>query len=102
MSELIERSVAIDAICELHIFGKDAVFGEYNENSYAEHLHDAVKAVEEVEAVDAVPVAHGRWIRVVDNNGQHQVCEFCGEWKYHINQKFCGECGARLDGKDEA
>lgn len=51
--------------------------------------------------VDVAPVVHGRWIRVVDNNGQHQVCEFCGEWKYHINQKFCGECGARMDGKDE-
>lgn len=48
MTDLIDRQAAIDAICELHIYGKSAIFGEYNENSYAEHLHDAVKAIEEL------------------------------------------------------
>ena len=35
----------------------------------------------------------GKWILVTDNNGQHCVCDHCGEWKYHQGQKFCGECG---------
>ncbi len=43
----------------------------------------------------------GRWILVNDNNGQHFVCEFCGEWRYHTQQKYCGECGAKLSLKVE-
>ena len=35
----------------------------------------------------------GKWILVADTNGQHCVCDHCGEWKYHQEQKFCGECG---------
>ena len=35
----------------------------------------------------------GKWILVTDSNGQHYVCDHCGEWRYHQNQKFCGECG---------
>lgn len=40
----------------------------------------------------------GKWILITDNNGQHCVCDKCGEWKYHQNQKFCGECGAKMEG----
>ena len=39
----------------------------------------------------------GKWILVTDNNGQHCVCDHCGEWKYHQRQKFCGECGAKME-----
>lgn len=47
------------------------------------------------------PERTGRWILVNDINGQHCVCEFCGEWKYHQKQKFCGECGARMEVEHE-
>lgn len=36
----------------------------------------------------------GKWIPVTDSQGQHAECQYCGEWKYHLNQKFCGECGS--------
>lgn len=39
----------------------------------------------------------GKWIIVTDRRGRHARCPYCGEWKYHSNQKFCGECGARLE-----
>lgn len=39
----------------------------------------------------------GRWIIVTDSRGQHAECSYCGEWKYHSKQKFCGECGARME-----
>ena len=45
----------------------------------------------------------GKWILVTDSNGQHCICDHCGEWKYHQEQKFCGECGAdmREEGEEE-
>lgn len=39
----------------------------------------------------------GKWIIVTDSRGQHAECPYCGEWKYHSNQKFCGECGVELE-----
>ena len=44
--------------------------------------------------------AAGKWILVTDSNGQHCVCDHCGEWKYHQRQKFCGECGAKMEEGD--
>lgn len=44
----------------------------------------------------------GKWILVTDNNGQHFICDHCGEWRYRQNQKFCGECGADMrEGEQE-
>lgn len=39
----------------------------------------------------------GKWILVTDNYGQHYICNHCGEWRYHQEQKFCGECGAKME-----
>ena len=39
----------------------------------------------------------GEWIIVTDSRGQHAECPYCGEWKYHQNQKFCGECGCKME-----
>lgn len=41
-----------------------------------------------------------KWILVTDNNGQHFVCNKCGEWRYHQRQKFCGECGSKMKGEN--
>lgn len=43
----------------------------------------------------------GKWILVTDSNGQHFICDHCGEWRYRQNQKFCGECGADMRGEQE-
>lgn len=94
LNELIRCEDAIKEICK-----RTCTPGVLCPDAYCKEVKEWIT---DDMVVDAVPVVHRRWIRVVDNNGQHQVCEFCGEWKYHINQKFCGECGARLDGKDEA
>ena len=39
----------------------------------------------------------GKWIIVTDSRGRHAECPYCGEWEYHSNQKFCGECGAQME-----
>lgn len=38
----------------------------------------------------------GKWVLINDNNGQHYICKFCGEWKYHQKQNYCGHCGADM------
>lgn len=43
----------------------------------------------------------GKWIIVTDSRGRHAECPYCGEWEYHSNQKFCGECGAEMKGEEE-
>ena len=39
----------------------------------------------------------GEWILVTDGNGQHYVCDHCGQWRYHQGQKFCSECGLKME-----
>lgn len=43
----------------------------------------------------------GKWILVNDQNGQHFVCDHCGEWRYHQDQNFCGHCGSYNGGEQE-
>lgn len=42
----------------------------------------------------------GKWVLICDNNGMHFICDKCGAWRYHQEQKFCGECGAKMEGKE--
>lgn len=56
--------------------------------------------------VDAVPVRHGRWIRVYSRPGVFKylgwTCDQCGQrtGNEYAPQwyKFCPNCGARMDG----
>ena len=72
-------------------------------------VQDALrKAVDSMPTVDAVPVVHGRWIRVYSRPGVLKylgwTCDQCGQrtGNEYAPQwyKFCPDCGARMDGKD--
>ena len=79
----------------------DAILGSFN----------AIRDIEELSAVDAVPVVHGRWI--ADSDGL-PVCSICDEvamqrlhcdtmhetWRYDVRlvkTHFCPNCGAKMD-----
>lgn len=86
MDDLISRQDAIDAL---------AFFTEKSPTG---------RTAQEV--VKALPSAQperktGKWIIVTDSRGRHAECPYCGEWKYHSSQKFCGECGALMKGEEE-
>lgn len=53
-------------------------------------------AVGEIEQLPPIQPKRGRWVLVCDNNGMHFICNKCGAWRYHQEQKFCGECGADM------
>lgn len=68
-------------------------------NYGAEHLmvHSMRRLVEEVPAVDAAPVAHGRW---VDNDIPESMlsgCSVCGFSCGAYTFNYCPNCGARMD-----
>lgn len=55
--------------------------------------------VENIPAVDAVPVVHGRWVS--SGLGVKFInCSVCGKQRFQIDAtNFCPNCGARMDGK---
>ena len=88
-TDCISRQAAIDAIER----EKVKVFHEL----YDEAWNDAINGCKEViEQLPPIQPKRGKWKIVTDNNGQHMECNRCGEWRYHQEQKFCGECGADM------
>lgn len=64
------------------------------------------KIIDEQPSVDAVPVAHGEWIKKVRNNGGYIAsitCSACGYSHSRVTYNFCPECGAdmRKDGAND-
>ena len=57
--------------------------------------------IDEAPAADVAPVRHGRWKN--GGNGLYDTCSACGKEIYlAIPMNYCPECGALLDGKEEA
>ena len=70
--------------------------------------------IDEEPSIDAVPVKHGRWIKMSDADGQYYCCSECGEELYRkwtFDREFdifpkkesiektmyCSKCGARME-----
>ena len=62
----------------------------------------AVAAVENIEAVDAVPVVHGEWTRGDKLAWQieHYICSVCSAISWGKKRNYCPNCGAKMDGKE--
>ncbi len=88
--DLISRRAAIDAVVKYATW-------------LWERFHETCNVVGVSDALREVPTAQpeyrqkGKWIIVTDRQGRHAECPYCGEWKYHSKQKFCGECGAEME-----
>ena len=73
-----------------------------SEKYFYEHLDDvhiagAMNAVDEMPAADVAPVRHGRWI--INSDGYYPQCSECmSEPRGREMTKYCGECGAKMDG----
>ena len=86
MDDLIYRQAALDALGEGAMVNYQA----------AGHDNGLIKAIGVIKGLPAAQ-RKGKWIIVTDSRGRHAECPYCGEWEYHSNQKFCGECGARME-----
>ena len=94
MADYIDRQAAVDALNKLDVsdgVGISSIACSVQES--------AISAIQHLPSVDVQTVRNGHWKTVFDNNGYHAICPFCGEWKYHQSQKYCGECGTRMEGE---
>lgn len=49
--------------------------------------------------VDAVPVVHGEWERIPYSFVGGYRCSCCGQKSLEKTFNYCGNCGAKMDGK---
>lgn len=61
---------------------------------------DVVDMLESAPTVDAVPVRHGRWVRVETDTEQFFLCNRCRK-REHWESNYCPRCGAMMDGGDD-
>lgn len=67
-------------------------------------------AIDHIPTADVAPVKHGEWIfgefDGIGNSVECSACGFCQKsvdpklWIEYPAHKFCGVCGAKMDGKD--
>ena len=56
------------------------------------------KMIEQQPTVDAVEVVHGQWEAEYEyEDFQYATCSVCGKRSEYMT-KFCGNCGAKMDG----
>ena len=113
MDDLISRAAAIDAIVSATAFPdaeyiKNLCQNPANSEDWLGGVCDAINAVEEVNAVDAAPVVHGRWIKMTgmmppEYHG-HYECSECqwhmkglrNSWTREEELFYCPNCGAKM------
>ena len=72
----------------------------------------AIKCIDEAQTADVEPVKHGKWIKNDGRHGWH--CSACGEddlyafaWnsdkgENELQDRYCPNCGTRMDGDPDA
>ncbi len=80
------------------------------EGGFVSGWHEAIDEiesdVEDIPAADVHPERHGRWSNDMvsymdDFNGDMHIGFQCSKCKAILNKtKYCGNCGAKMDGKD--
>lgn len=107
MSKLIERDAAVEVLNQL-VRERFSLADGFQ--FYIDALKDVELNVMALPTVDAVPVRHGRWIRVYSRPGVFKylgwTCDQCGQrtGNEYAPQwyKFCPNCGARMDGEHDS
>ena len=73
-----------------------------------EDFKRAIRTIPAGTIIDVAPVVHGRWIGAPLCGNDNCKCSECGSWhNIHANlrgeimQKYCPNCGAKMDGGSE-
>ena len=59
-------------------------------------LADLVDVFAEIPTADVVEAKQGEWLNIIFT--QRYECSLCGNEIYFGKDKFCSECGAKMDG----
>ena len=72
---------------------------ENGENEYVYDTNAFLDSIDEQPTIDAVPVVHGRWVKVGESCGADLLeCSACHTIHPQDGDAFCRDCGARMDG----
>ena len=102
MAEYIEREALLK-----HLGVRWKVLREENGwlDQYAGGFGDAVDEVEYFDTADVVEVRHGEWVDTgileLDTIYGGWKCSVCGDIVCGSKPNYCGNCGAKMDGKGE-
>ena len=61
-----------------------------------EDMEVAIACIEQTPTEDVAEVKHGEWLNIAFT--QRYRCSLCGNEIYFGKDKFCSECGAKMDG----
>lgn len=112
MTDLISRQAAIEAVHKsifdfFDICDDDEESSMTYKNELLLELNKAIttqiKAVASAQPIEAEPIKHGRWNRVVHSN--NSITHYCSECGSIFNKgcadlgeyNYCPNCGARMD-----
>lgn len=105
MTEYISRKAAIAYIREQSEECQKA-FEEFGGESgiYADAYNDLAEDFYSIPAADVAPVVHGQWVthyRSGTTVAEGYVSTCCDMWN-NRKSEYCPNCGARMDGDDDA
>ena len=101
MSDLISRSALLKELKE-ELENKSPHLTERENDFIDVGLRIAKRATKRIPAVDAVPVVHGRWLRILRGNYECSVCRCIPYYASSISTlNYCPNCGADLRGDPE-
>ena len=95
MDDLISRQKVIDTIEKIKIIAENELHDNEVLKTFNDVLNSLINIISLLPSTQSEP-KRGKWVLVCDNNGMHFICNKCGAWRYHQEQKFCGECGADM------
>ena len=107
MDEYIKKADAVHALCKA-VHKDDGVIPCENQTASClwskTRVCDYAREIDALPSADVQPVRLGHWIK----DGHHIKCDQCGQYMCDkdregdtIPQKFCPNCGARMDGEQE-
>lgn len=102
MDDYISREDAIDCIEHItwyHVNGRGQLVDGATSDTGLYKAKDVYEGLHSIPSADVVPVVHGQW---KDNKNGTVSCSRCSTWfqKERVPYlRFCGYCGAKMDGE---
>lgn len=101
------KYIELEAIMKFPI-RKDHCDKERANEHFIFGIESVLEYVQNLPAADVAPVVHGRWMfeHETENTLSMTKCNVCGWWTLDPSvdgvYKYCPNCGARMDGDDDA
>ena len=99
MTDFINLDAAYDSdtLTDWYISSVGSEPPVWTDEHIEELLNDFYVIPKDTPAADVAPVRHGHWI--INSDGYYPQCSECmSEPRGREMTKYCGECGAKMDG----